>query len=91
MTLRYEGPKRNWTFEQYVAGYLHVHNELDYRDEPISESKKVKDFPDGTEDDRLENAKDNIMSDEERLNNFDMMQKYISLVASNMQVASSPT
>ena len=86
-TLRYDGPKKNWTFDQYVAAHLRAHNELEYCKEPVPETKKVKDFLDGIEDERLDSAKDNILGDETKLNDFDETQKYLSLVVSNKKVA----
>ena len=81
--LSYSGPSRSWTFEQYVQGHLHVHNELKYCKEPVHESKKIRDFLEGIHDARLENAKDVITGDPDRYDTFEKAQSYLTLVHSN--------
>lgn len=42
--LVYTGPRKNFTFENYVSAHLHSHNELRECGEAVPETKKVNDF-----------------------------------------------
>jgi hypothetical protein len=52
-------------------------------DEPIPETKKVTDFLAGITDSRLSNAKDLILGDPQKLQNFESCQQYLKTLVYN--------
>jgi hypothetical protein len=82
-TLAFSGPRRDWTFEQYVNGHLAAHNTLEQCDEPVAPAKKVKDFLENISDDRLSNAKDMVYADDTLMQDFDKAQQMLSLILTN--------
>jgi hypothetical protein len=61
----------------YVSAHLISHNGLNLLGEPISESKKVTDFLAGITAPSLSStAKENVIGDVTKLENFDACQQY---------------
>jgi hypothetical protein len=75
---RYSGQKRQFSFDNYVE----MHQVADL-DEPVPETKKVTDFLAGITDVRLSNAKDLILGDTQKLQNFELCQQYLKTLVYN--------
>jgi hypothetical protein len=60
-----------------------AHNTLADLDEPVPETKKVTDFLAGITDVRLSNAKDLILGDTQKLQNFELCQQYLKTLVYN--------
>jgi hypothetical protein len=69
-----------FTFDMYVSTHLLGHNELSLLGEPVSESKKVTDFLAGTTAPSLSTAKENVIGDVAKLENFDACQQYMKQI-----------
>jgi len=80
---RYSGQKRAFTFDNYVEAHQDAHNTLADLNEPVPETKKVTDFLAGITDARLANAKDLILGDPQKLQNFEMCQQYLKTLVYN--------
>jgi hypothetical protein len=80
---RYNGQKRTFTFDNYVEVHQGAHNTLLDLDEPVPETKKVTDFLAGITDPRLSNAKDLILGDVQKLQNFEACQQYLKMLVYN--------
>jgi hypothetical protein len=74
---RFSGQKRQFTFDQYVEMHQDAHNTLEDLNEPIPETKKVTDFLSGVTNPRLMNAKDLILGDPAKLQDFEACQQYL--------------
>jgi hypothetical protein len=61
-----------------------VHNTLVDLYEPIHETKKVTDFLAGITDARLSNAKDLILGDVQKLQNFELCQQYLKTLVGQL-------
>jgi hypothetical protein len=77
------GQKRTFTFDSYVEIHQEAHNTLADLDEPVPETKKVTDFLAGITDSRLSNAKDLILGDVQKLQNFEVCQQYLKTLVYN--------
>jgi hypothetical protein len=80
---RYSGHKKTFTFDNYVEMHQNAHNTLSELDEPVPETKKVTDFLAGITDSCLGNAKDIILGDPNRLQNFEACQQYFKTLVYN--------
>jgi len=80
---KYSGQKRNFTFDQYVEIHQAAYNTLADLEEAVPETKKVKDFLAGIGDPRLANAKDLILGDPAKLQNFELCQQYLKTLVYN--------
>jgi len=74
---RYSGQKRPFSFDTYVEMHQEAHNTLADLEEPVPETKKVTDFLAGITDTHLSNAKDLILGDPQKLQNFELCQQYL--------------
>jgi hypothetical protein len=72
----YNGQKRGFTFDTYVHLHQSAHNTLSELNEPVPETKKVTDFLAGINDSRHSNAKDFILADPTKLNDFEACQQF---------------
>jgi hypothetical protein len=70
----------NYTFDMYVSAHLTSHNELNLLGETISLFKKVIDFLAGITAPSLSTAKENVIGDVNKLENFDACQKYMTQI-----------
>jgi hypothetical protein len=82
-TARYSGHKKAFTFDNYVEIHQNTHNTMADVDEPVPETKKVTDFLTGITDSRLSNAKDLILGDPNKLQNFEACQQYLKTLVYN--------
>jgi hypothetical protein len=80
---RYSGQKRQFSFDNYVEMHQEAHNTLADLDEPVPETKKVTDFLAGITDARLSNAKDLILGDAQKLQDFELCQQYLKTLVYN--------
>ena len=80
----YNGPRKGFTFSNYVTLHQAAHNELLDLDEPVAESKKVSDFLKGIRDPTLITAKSVILGDPIKLDDFEECQQYLSTIVSNL-------
>jgi len=80
---RYSGHKKTFTFDNYVEMHQNAHNTLSELDEPVPETKKVTDFLAEITDSRLGNAKDLILGDPNKLQNFEACQQYLKTLVYN--------
>jgi hypothetical protein len=64
----------------YISTHLTGHNELSLLGKPVSESKKVTDFPAGITTPSLTTAKENVIGDVTKLENFDACQQYMKQI-----------
>jgi hypothetical protein len=67
----YSGHSAKYTFDMYVSTHLTRHNELSLLGKPVSESKKVTNFLAGIIAPSLTTAKENLIEDVTKLENFD--------------------
>ena len=81
--LSFNGPKKLWTFEQYVNGHIKAHNELLECGIHPEERWKIKAFLDNITDDQLGIAKANIAGSPDVYDTFDKVQRYVSLIATS--------
>jgi hypothetical protein len=72
---RYTGQKHGFTFDTYVELHQSAHNTLAELNEPVPETKKITDFLAGISDPRISNAKDFILADPTKLNDFEACQQ----------------
>ena len=80
----YLGPRKGFTFANYVTLHQAAHNELLDLDEPVSESKKVTDFLKGIRDSSLTTGKSIVLGDPAKLSDFEECQQYLSTIVQNM-------
>ena len=80
---RYSGQKKQFTFDNYVEMHQDAHNTLMDLNEPVPETKKVTDFLSGITDPRLSNAKDLILGDAAKLQDFEVCQQYLKTLIHN--------
>ena len=80
----YLGPRKGFTFANYVTLHQTAHNELLNLDEPVSESKKVTEFLKGLRDSTLNSSKSIVLGDPAKLGDFEECQQYLSMVVQNM-------
>jgi hypothetical protein len=80
----YHGPRKGFTFSNYVTLHQAAHNELLDLDEPVAESKKVSDFLKGIRDPTLVTAKSVVLGDPAKLDDFEECQQYFSTIVSNL-------
>jgi hypothetical protein len=80
---RYSGHKKAFTFDSYVEMHQNAHNTLAELNEAVPETKKVTDFLAGITDSRLANAKDLILGDPAKLENFEACQQYLKMLVYN--------
>jgi hypothetical protein len=80
---KYNGQKRNYSFDQYVETHQEAYNTLADLDETVPETKKVTDFLAGISDPRLSNAKDLILADISKLQSFELSQQFLKTLVFN--------
>jgi hypothetical protein len=80
----YHGPRKGFSFANYVTLHQAAHNELLDLDEPVAETKKVSDFLKGIRDPNLTIAKNVVLGDPIKLDDFEECQQYISTIVSNL-------
>jgi hypothetical protein len=80
---RYTSHKKSYTFDNYVESHQNTHNTLAELNEGVPETKKVTDFLAGISDSRLSNAKDLILGDPDKLQNFEACQQYLKTLVYN--------
>jgi hypothetical protein len=85
-TLRFSGPRKSWTFAQYIKEHQTQHNELHDCQEPVPESKKVTDFLAGITDSSLGNGLSFVYGNPNLLSNFDSCQKYLQTIAASTRI-----
>jgi hypothetical protein len=76
----YSGHLAKYTFDMYVSTHLTGHNELSLLGEPVSKSKKVTNFLAGITAPSLTTAKENVIGDVTKLENFDACQQYMKQI-----------
>ena len=81
---RYRGPTRNFSLDDYITKHADAHAELLDLEEVISEAKKVDDFLKGILDPRLKTAKENVLGDATKHENFNTTQQYFKTISGNM-------
>jgi len=79
----------HFTFENFIEKLVKAYNDLKAEQETVSEPKKVRDFLKAIEDDRLTNAKDFVMGDDAKMNNFELSYQYIQGILANKIVCDS--
>ena len=84
----YMGPRKGFTFANYVTLHQTAHNELLDLEEPVSESKKVTDFLKGIRDSALNTGKSIVLGDPIKLGSFEECQQYLSTIVQNMAAQS---
>ena len=71
----FSGPRKNWTFMQYVTAHQRAHNELADCGEALSDTKKVSDFLEGITDPTLASGLANVYGDTIKLSSFQACQQ----------------
>ena len=84
----YHGPRKGFSFANYVTLHQTAHNELLDLEEPVSESKKVTDFLKGIRDSALTTGKSIVLGDPKKLGDFEECQQYLSTIVQNMAAQS---
>jgi hypothetical protein len=80
----YHGPRRRFTFVNYVSVHQEAHNKLFDLKEEVKESKKVGDFLKGIHDPSLQVGKTVILSNVHKLGDFEECKQYLSTLVANM-------
>jgi hypothetical protein len=80
----YRGPRRGFTFINYVSVHQEAHNELFDCKVAVEDSKKVDDFLNGIQDPGLVVRKTVVLSDPLKLGDFEACQQYLSTLVTNM-------
>jgi predicted acylesterase/phospholipase RssA len=73
---RYTGHRKTFTFDNYVEAHQAAYNTLADLGEAVPETKKVTDFLAGITDSRHSGAKDIVLGDAQRLQDFEACQQY---------------
>jgi hypothetical protein len=84
--LAFTGPKKHWTFSQYVTAHQKAHNELSACHEAVPETKKVTDFLGGITDPGLGAGLANVYGDMAKLGSFEVCQQYLSTIVASTSV-----
>ena len=79
----YQGPRKSYTYQQYVALHQDAHNELEDCNEAVPETKKVTDFLAGISCPLLQMGLHIVMSDPLKLSNFDVTQQFLGTLVAN--------
>ena len=79
----YHGPRKAYTYQQYVALHQDAHNELEDCNEAVPETKKVADFLAGISCPLLQMGLNIVMSDPMKLSNFDVTQQFLGTLVAN--------
>jgi len=79
----YQGDRKNFNFDKYCLAHVSEHNRyaslMEYGVHPLEESMKILYFEDGIKDPTLEAARNAIMNDRSRFQDFDsMMHMYVT-------------
>jgi hypothetical protein len=80
----YRGPRRGFTFANYVSVHQEAHNKLFVCKVAVEDSKKVDDFLNGIQDPGLMVGKTVVLSDPLKLGDFKACQQYLSTLIMNM-------
>jgi len=80
---RYCGHKKAFMFDNYVEVHQAAHNTLAELDETVPETKKVMDFLASITDPRLSNARDLILGDTQKLQDFKDCKHYLKTLVYN--------
>ena len=81
--------KGKFSFDQYVGRHQKAHNTLLELDEPVPESKKVRDFMDGIHDSKLETDLTNVLGDRTKLESSEECQQYLKTILMNAKMRPS--
>jgi hypothetical protein len=84
--LAFTGPRKHWTFAQFVTGHQKAHNKLEACHEPVPETKKVTDFIGGIADPSLSAGLANVYGDTAKLQSFEACQQYLSTIVASTNV-----
>eukprot|EP00978_Attheya_sp_CCMP212_P021063 scaffold61103_cov38-Attheya_sp.AAC.1 len=87
-TLQFSGPRKTWSFQNYIEGHQKAHNELHDCKEPVSDTKKVSDFLQGITDPTLANGITNVYGDTAKMTSFFACQVYLSTLATSARMHS---
>jgi len=79
----YNGQHKTFTFDNYVEAHQSAHNTLADLGEAVPETKKVTDFLAGITDSRLSGAKDLVLGDAQKLQDFEACQQYFKTIVYN--------
>jgi hypothetical protein len=82
----YRGPRRGYSFANYVSLHQEAHNELLDLDEPVPETKKVTDFLKGIQDPALAVGKSIVLGDPLKMSDFEECQQYLGTLIQNTGV-----
>ena len=85
-TSSYRGPRRGYSFANYVSLHQEAHNELLDLDEPVPETKKVTDFLKGIQDTALAVGKSIVLGDPLKMSDFEECQQYLGTLIQNTGV-----
>jgi hypothetical protein len=80
---QYTGHRKTFTFDHYVEAHQAAHITLADLGEAVPETKKVTDFLAGITDPRLNGAKDLVLGDAQRLQDFKACQQYFKMLVYN--------
>jgi hypothetical protein len=80
---KYSGHRKAFTFDNYVEAHQNAHNTLADLGEAVPETKKVTDFLAGITDPPLSGAKDLVLGDAQKLQDFEFCQQYFKTLVYN--------
>jgi hypothetical protein len=80
---RYNSQRKTFTFNNYVEAHQGTHNTLTDLGEAVPETKKVNDFLAGFTDPCLSGAKDLVLGDAQKLQDFESCQQYFKTLVYN--------
>jgi hypothetical protein len=84
--LTYDGERKGFTFERFVERHMDAYLELERFDEPVLESKKVRDFLNHIKSAELAAAKQQVKATAHLLNNFEEAANFIALSHPNKTI-----
>ena len=79
----YRGPRKAYTYQQYVALHQDAHNELEDCIEAVPENKKVADFLARISCPLVQMGLNIVMTDPLKLSNFDVTQQFLGTLVAN--------
>jgi hypothetical protein len=90
VSARYSGQKKAFTIDNYVEIHQNAQSTLAKLNEVVPNTKKVTGFLVGMMDLLLSNAKDLILGDLQKLQNFELCQKYVKTLVYNKITQEKP-
>jgi hypothetical protein len=86
MNAIYKGPRKGYSFDNYVSLHQEAHNELMDLEEPVPEAKKVTDFLKGIQATELSIGKSIVLGELKYLSDFEACQQFLGTLVLNTTI-----